>query len=243
MELNYIRFTALLMSYSAVPLNVTEPTHTVCTLKAMLFTVSFNISYLIMLIKAIRIYRIFRSPLTNFKLSYISSTFHITITLGFFVEEVIRFLLLARFVLIKSLLHQPQVQVRYVEKFCMTPNIHMSTFVITDLLFHIVSSVFAFKTRTLPNRFKESRFISTCVLTTLIMWCAFLPAYLTTMKMRTRALYLVTAILINSYTILLLLLIPRLLLAEFLSEKHGLLYKLSAFCFKNHNYREIELQC
>ncbi|KAH9508065.1 hypothetical protein Btru_052735 [Bulinus truncatus] len=230
-ELNYVHLVTFLASYMSVPLFLMEPTHTNCTVGVLLFTVSFNISYMIMLMKAVRVYRIFSRSGKAMKVPYISPSFHLVVCFGFLAAEIIRFLVVDHFFPIESALYQPAYNVKYVEKACSIPAFHMLLFVVLDFALLLLCSLFAFKTQTLPSRFKESRFVSTCVLTTLVIWSAFLPAYFTTVYHKTRSLYVVFTILINNNMALFLIFVSRLVLVEYIRGDGALYSVVSYLCF------------
>ena len=48
-----------------------------------------------------------------------------------------------------------------------------------NILLLVISVFFAFKTRKLPDNYNESKFISFCVYSTVVIWMAFIPAYYT----------------------------------------------------------------
>ena len=78
-----------------------------------------------------------------------------------------------------------------------------------NVLLVTVCSFYAFKTRTLPDNFNESRYISLCVYTTLIIWLAFLPTYFTTSRAFYQVILLSSALIFNATVILLSLYTPK----------------------------------
>ncbi|KAH9509031.1 hypothetical protein Btru_048654 [Bulinus truncatus] len=80
-------------------------------------------------------------------------------------------------------------------------------------------SVFAFKTRKLPDNFNESRFISMCVSTTMVIWLAFIPTYFTAGREYVRALLLSVALLLNHTVALVFLFFPKLYAAIYLPNE------------------------
>ncbi|KAH9508063.1 hypothetical protein Btru_052733 [Bulinus truncatus] len=227
-ELNYIHLLTFLGGYLSVPIFLSEPTHTNCNLGLFLFTSSFNISYMIMVTKAVRVYRIFTMSVKRMRVSYISYRFHIAVCLGFLLEEVSRFWITAHFFPIESALIQPQFNVEYVEKTCLVPPFHMVTFVATGFLLLLLCLLFAFKTQTLPSRFRESLYVTNCVMTSLIVWSCFLPAYFTSFYHNTRVLYVIFAVIIQNNMTLALIFISRLLLVEYI-KGHGVLSDIVIF--------------
>lgn len=79
-----------------------------------------------------------------------------------------------------------------------------------NLLLILACCFHAFKTRKLPTNFNESRFISFCVYTTILMWLAFFPAYLTLTFGYYRTLFSCLALLVNATVIMICLFGTRL---------------------------------
>ncbi|XP_067936821.1 metabotropic glutamate receptor 2-like [Watersipora subatra] len=82
--------------------------------------------------------------------------------------------------------------------------------VVYNLLLGLACAYHAFKTRRLPDNFKESRFIGMTVYTTIIMWIAFIPAYLSLNSHYYKGVPLSVAMLINSLITTSCLFVPRL---------------------------------
>ena len=79
-----------------------------------------------------------------------------------------------------------------------------------NLLLGVACAYHAFKTRRLPDNFKESRFIGLTVYTTVIMWIAFIPAYLSISNKYYKGVPLSVAMLINAIITISCLFVPRL---------------------------------
>lgn len=78
-----------------------------------------------------------------------------------------------------------------------------------NLLLVLVCSVYAFKTRRLPDNFKESRYIALSVYTTLVIWTVFLPSYFLSTQSYHQVILLSLASLLNGAIALLCLYIPK----------------------------------
>lgn len=78
-----------------------------------------------------------------------------------------------------------------------------------NVMLVIVCSYYAFKTRMLPDNFNESRYISFCVYTTLVIWLAFVPSYFTTSRPYYQAIALSSALILNASVALLCLFAPK----------------------------------
>ena len=82
-----------------------------------------------------------------------------------------------------------------------------------DMVFNgiliLVCAVFAFKTRKLPDNYNESRFIGFCVFASLVILCAFLPAFFAVNDALLKDLFLCLMVISNASVILALLFAPR----------------------------------
>lgn len=79
-----------------------------------------------------------------------------------------------------------------------------------NVLLVILCTFYAVRTRRLPDNFNESRFISFCAYTTVIMWMAFIPTYFASATSKQQVIILSTALLINASVMLLCLFVPKL---------------------------------
>ena len=97
----------------------------------------------------------------------------------------------------------------HVEMECAFPVKGFITSLSYNLFLVILCTVYAFKTRSLPDNFNESRCISLCVYTTVVVWLAFLPTYFTTSRAHFQVILISCDLLFNSTVILLSLYVPR----------------------------------
>ena len=105
---------------------------------------------------------------------------------------------------------QPIILENYVELVCDLPERGFICSMCYNLLLVIICTVYAFKTRSLPDNFNESRCICLCVYTTLVIWLAFLPTYFTTPIAYYQVILISCALLLNATVILLCLYVPKL---------------------------------
>ena len=78
-----------------------------------------------------------------------------------------------------------------------------------NILLLVISVFFAFKARKLPDNYNETRFISFCVYSTVIIWLAFIPSYFTVESAQLECVFLSLAVIINAYLILICIIIPK----------------------------------
>lgn len=98
----------------------------------------------------------------------------------------------------------------YTSLFCDIPYSILLPPVIYNLLLSIACAYHAFATRKLPDNFNESRFIGLTVYTTVIMWLAFIPAYIVLSSKLYKGVPLSVALLINAVITTGCLFVPRL---------------------------------
>jgi metabotropic glutamate receptor 2/3/metabotropic glutamate receptor 6/7/8 len=97
----------------------------------------------------------------------------------------------------------------YVELACSCPVNGFTISLSFNVILVIICSYYAFKTRTLPDNFNESRYITLCVYTTLLIWLAFLPSFFTATLAFYELILLSSALLLNASVILICLYTPR----------------------------------
>ncbi|CAL1543096.1 unnamed protein product [Lymnaea stagnalis] len=88
LELSVIQLVFILLGYFSVPVIVDRPTALRCTIGTLLFTTSFNISYFTMLIKAVRVYRIFTLSKKGKTVTCTSPAFQVSVCAAFLCCEV-----------------------------------------------------------------------------------------------------------------------------------------------------------
>lgn len=118
----------------------------------------------------------------------------------------------------KALEIMPSNSQQYVELSC---TVGFETFIASiafNIILLIMCTYYAVKTRKLPDNYNESRFVSFCVYTTLVMWLAFIPTYFTAAKTSFRTMFLSIAMLANSYVLLTFLYFPKLYALYFVSS-------------------------
>ena len=98
---------------------------------------------------------------------------------------------------------------QYVELTCDMPLTGLASFLAYNLLLVAVCTLLAFKTRHLPDNFNESRFISMCVSTTLVILLCFIPAYLVSSRELLKMLMLALALALNHSVALVFLFLPK----------------------------------
>lgn len=108
---------------------------------------------------------------------------------------------------------------KYVELSCKrNPKAFLSSLAYNVLLV-VMCAYYAIKTRKLPDNFNESRFISLCVYTTVIMWVAFFPTYYTASSAIYKTICLSLALILNATACLTGFFLPKIYALFFLGDK------------------------
>ncbi|XP_055884141.1 metabotropic glutamate receptor 5-like [Biomphalaria glabrata] len=213
-ELSCVQLMAFACGYLTVPIMLSPPTTFTCTLGLLMLNISFSLVYVIVLFKAVRVYRIFKHSKKNIKISYTSPLFQVAACFAYVVIEVARFMIANRFLPVRIEVSQPYPEVRYVEVSCRIPGFRIFFFIFENFVLLLVCSYWAFKTKRLPSRFKESRYVSMCVGTTLLILSILAPAYFTQVRKQMRIVVLLAALVINVTASFFFLFVSRILTVE-----------------------------
>ncbi|CAG5116837.1 unnamed protein product, partial [Candidula unifasciata] len=104
---------------------------------------------------------------------------------------------------------QPIRTEKYVELSCDWPLPGLGSFLAYNIILVFLCSIFAFKTRRLPDNFNESKLITLCVYTTLVIWAAFIPSYFTASSQTVKTLLLALSLLANHTVVVAFLFLPK----------------------------------
>lgn len=118
-----------------------------------------------------------------------------------------------------AILTQPVRSEAFVELSCDFTLTGLASFLAYNLTLVLLCSIFAFKTRKLPDNFNESRFMSMCVATTLVIWLAFIPTFLTSSRQYLKTLLLTLALLLNHSVALVFLFLSKLYAVIYLQNE------------------------
>lgn len=182
-ELSYVLLTGIFLCYIITFLMIAEPNIAVCSFRRIFLGLGMCISYAALLTKTNRIFRIFeqgKQSVTAPRL--ISPTSQLAIT-----SSLISVQLLG--VLIWFVVDPPNIITDYDEQKTMNPNQARGILKcdITDLqiicslgysiLLMVTCTVYAIKTRGVPENFNEAKPIGFTMYTTCIVWLAFIPIF------------------------------------------------------------------
>ncbi|KAM9408880.1 metabotropic glutamate receptor 7 [Pholidichthys leucotaenia] len=182
-ELSYVLLTGIFLCYIITFLMIAKPDVGVCSFRRIFLGLGMCISYAALLTKTNRIYRIFeqgKKSVTAPKL--ISPTSQLAIT-----SSLISVQLLG--VLVWFVVDPPNIIVDYDEQKTINPDLARGVLKcdITDLqiicslgysiLLMVTCTVYAIKTRGVPENFNEAKPIGFTMYTTCIVWLAFIPIF------------------------------------------------------------------
>ncbi|XP_057278866.1 metabotropic glutamate receptor 7 isoform X5 [Pezoporus wallicus] len=193
-ELSYVLLTGIFLCYIITFLMIAKPNVAVCSFRRIFLGLGMCISYAALLTKTNRIYRIFeqgKKSVTAPRL--ISPTSQLAIT-----SSLISVQLLGVFIWFA--VDPPNIIIDYDEQKTMNPDQARGVLKcdITDLqiicslgysiLLMVTCTVYAIKTRGVPENFNEAKPIGFTMYTTCIVWLAFIPIFFGTAQSAEKAL-------------------------------------------------------
>ena len=175
-ELSYMLLGGILLCYLNTFILLAKPGPLICGLQRICIGTGFSVIYSAMLTKTNRISRIFHSASrTSTRPSFISPKSQVVISSSFITVQ-----LGAAFIWL--ILEPPDTRFDYPERdqVVLKCRIKESAFLISlvyNMFLITVCTVYAVKTRKIPENFNESKFIGFTMYTTCIIWLAFVPIY------------------------------------------------------------------
>ena len=113
----------------------------------------------------------------------------------------------------------PVLTEQYVELMCNLPLPNLVVPLSYNMLLLFLCSIFGFLSRKLPDNFNESWYIFISVTTTLFVWVAFLPTYLTTFYAYHKEALLGLALILNATVTILCLFAPKIYAVHYVDDK------------------------
>lgn len=218
-ELSIVLLLGITLCYLTVFIVVLKPTSYTCAVSRFLYSLGYTVSYAAIFIKTNRIARIFRHRnLRSSKrpkyVSPLSQIFIVLCLVGFqsILNTVWLILKPSTPIYLVELDYDDQyVDVHY---FCEAfKDEDMIIALIFPICLLMLSAVYAFKTRKIPGRFNETKFIIITTYTTCIVWLAFVPVFFSTEKIPLRIYSLCAALVLNATVTLICMFLPKLYVA------------------------------
>lgn len=182
-ELSYVLLTGIFLCYIITFLMIAKPDIAVCAFRRIFLGLGMCISYAALLTKTNRIYRIFeQGKQTVTAPRFISPTSQIAITSSLICVQLLG-------VLVWFAVDPPNTIVDYDEQKTINPMLARGVLKcdITDLqiicslgysiLLMVTCTIYAIKTRDVPEDFNEAKPIGFTMYTTCIVWLAFIPIF------------------------------------------------------------------
>uniref|UniRef100_A0A3P8SML2 Glutamate metabotropic receptor 7 n=1 Tax=Amphiprion percula TaxID=161767 RepID=A0A3P8SML2_AMPPE len=182
-ELSYVLLTGIFLCYIITFLMIAKPDIAVCAFRRIFLGLGMCISYAALLTKTNRIYRIFeQGKQTVTAPRFISPTSQIAITSSLICVQLLG-------VLVWFAVDPPNTIIDYDEQKTINPKLARGVLKcdITDLqiicslgysiLLMVTCTIYAIKTRDVPEDFNEAKPIGFTMYTTCIVWLAFIPIF------------------------------------------------------------------
>ncbi|XP_067880364.1 metabotropic glutamate receptor 6-like [Heterodontus francisci] len=229
-ELSYVLLTGIFLIYAITFLMIAEPGAVVCALRRLLLGLGMSITYSALLTKTNRIYRIFeRGKRSVTPPRFISPTSQLAITFILISLQVLG-------VLVWLGVQPPHATVDYEEQ--RTPDPQFARGVLKcdmsdrsiicclsySILLMVTCTVYAIKSRGVPETFNEAKPIGFTMYTTCIIWLAFVPIFFGTAqsaeKMHIQTTTLTVSMSLSASVCLGMLYIPKVYVIIFLPEQN-----------------------
>ncbi|XP_067668120.1 metabotropic glutamate receptor 4-like [Haliotis asinina] len=219
-EMSYLMLVGLFLGFVTVAILISPPSWTSCQIGFFCFCISFSWIYSPLLTRTSRIFRIFESSKRSTKRpKLVSPKSQVIIASGLILIQVAICIAITLIHAPSPKLSMPVRTERYVEQSCDFTLPGLASFLSYNLVLVVVCCFFAVKTRKLPDNFNESRFISMCVYTTLVLWSAFIPSYFTADRQYLKTVMLSIVLILNNIVALCFLYLPKIYAAMYLETK------------------------
>lgn len=175
-ELSYMLLFGILLCYLNTFVLLAKPTVMTCIIQRFGIGVGFSIIYGALLTKTNRISRIFDSASKSAQRpNFISPRSQVIITISLIAIQIL-------ITMVWMIVEPPGTRFHYPNRkeVILKCNIQDMSFLFSQLynmLLITICTVYAVKTRKIPENFNESKFIGFTMYTTCIIWLAFIPIY------------------------------------------------------------------
>ncbi|XP_036357359.1 metabotropic glutamate receptor 8-like [Octopus sinensis] len=176
-ELCYILFLGIFLSYGTSFVMLARPSIAICTIMRLGLGSSLSLVYASMLTKTNRIYRIFNRGIRAVvkRPSYTSPRSQVIICFSLVSVQVVGAFTWIGFER-PDIMYVLQGKDALILK-CKTSQIAIVISLFYNMFLIILCTVYAFKTRKIPQNFNEAKYIAFTMYSTCIVWLAFIPIY------------------------------------------------------------------
>ena len=181
-ELCYVLMVGLALSYTMTFIMVAKPTIVTCTLLRIGLGLSLSICYASLFTKTNRISRIFNRGVKAMvkRPSYTSPKSQLVICACLVSVQIIGAITWVGMELPDTTLVYPDRKTVVLS--CKSTNFAVVLSLLYNMILIIMCTVYAFKTRKIPENFNEAKYIAFTMYSTCIVWLAFIPIYFGTNK-------------------------------------------------------------
>lgn len=224
-ELSFVLLSGVFLSYAATFVFVAKPSAVICGFRRTLLGTCYTICYATILTKTNRIYRIFSMKDTASRLkmkrftSYRSS---LVITILLCAIEIVAIVVWLIFDPPKAVRmdYKSDDVVRNILVCHESMDFSYLGVLLYPFLLMIICIVYAVKTRKTPDGFNETKFITFCSSSTVIIWVAFIPTYFSTNNATLRVTSLTLSLFVNATVILSLLFLRKIYIVLLRPQKN-----------------------
>ncbi|KAM4610272.1 glutamate receptor, metabotropic 6a isoform 2-T2 [Polymixia lowei] len=229
-ELSYVLLTGIFLIYVMTFLMMAEPGVLVCTVRRLLLGLGMAISYSALLTKTNRIYRIFEqgkrsvspprfiSPTSQLGITFILISVQV---LGVFVWFVV---VPPHSIIDYEELHPPNPELARGILKCDMSDLALISCLSYSIILMVTCTVYAVKSRGVPETFNEAKPIGFTMYTTCIVWLAFVPIFFgtaqSTEKMFIQTTTLTVSMSLSASVSLGMLYLPKVYVILFLPEQN-----------------------
>ncbi|XP_050730060.1 LOW QUALITY PROTEIN: uncharacterized protein LOC127005337 [Eriocheir sinensis] len=216
-ELSYIIFVGMMVSYCATLPLLARPSPVACAASRVLPGLSFAMIYAALVTKTNRIARILagNKKITMRKPRFMSATAQVVITCGLIGIEL--GIIIAMLILDPPNSRHDYPNLDQVMLVCNTTNRAIIAPLAWDFFLILMCTVYAVKTRNLPENFNEAKFIGFSMYTTCVIWLAWFPIYFGS---RHKIICMSMCTSLSALVTLVLLFFPKLYIILFRPEKN-----------------------
>ncbi|XP_038054375.1 metabotropic glutamate receptor 4-like isoform X2 [Patiria miniata] len=178
-ELCYVLLFGILATYMAVFTLIARPSTLTCCLRRMMLGLSVVISFSALYTKTNRVYRIFNSGKRSVRRpKYTSPRSQMVICFGLVSVQLVGATLWLAIDPPQAIKTFPSWHQAILE--CAVTDLSLVLSLSYAMVLIVMCTVYAFKTRKMPENFNEAKFIAFAMYTTCVVWVAFIPIYIGT---------------------------------------------------------------
>lgn len=218
-ELSYMIMFGMIMAHSTTFFLLMKPSQEVCFITRVLPGFSFAVIYASLVTKTNRIARILagsKKRIMTKKLRFMSSFAQVIISLVIITIEAAILSVVMVLEPADSKLDYPSLD--QVVLICNTSTLAIIAPLGFDFFLILMCTVYAVKTRNVPENFNEAKFIGFTMYTTLVIWIAFIPLYFGS---QLKVLTMCLSISFSAIVALVLLYFPKCYIMIFKPEKNN----------------------